>query len=71
MMASKVSAIPAVRAYLLDTQRDFAKTDNVLMDGRDIGTVVLPNASVKIFLQPHQKFVQNAELSSLKKRNKM
>lgn len=50
MMASKVSAIPAVRAYLLDTQRDFAKTDNVLMDGRDIGTVVLPNASVKIFL---------------------
>lgn len=68
MMASKVSAIPAVRAYLLDTQRDFAKTDNVLMDGRDIGTVVLPNASVKIFLQPHQKFVQNAELSSLKKK---
>lgn len=50
MMASKVSAIPAVREYLLDTQRDFAKTDNVLMDGRDIGTVVLPNASVKIFL---------------------
>ena len=50
MMASKVSAIPAVRAYLLDTQRDFAKTDNILMDGRDIGTVVLPNASVKIFL---------------------
>ena len=50
MMASKISAIPAVRAYLLDTQRDFAKTDNVLMDGRDIGTVVLPNASVKIFL---------------------
>lgn len=50
IMASKVSAIPAVRAFLLDTQRDFAKTDNVLMDGRDIGTVVLPNASVKIFL---------------------
>lgn len=50
MMASKVSAIPAVRAYLLDTQRDFAKTDNILMDGRDIGTVVLPNANVKIFL---------------------
>ncbi len=50
MMASKVSAIPAVRAYLLDMQRDFAKTDNVLMDGRDIGTVVLPNADVKIFL---------------------
>jgi len=50
MMASKVSAIPAVRAYLLDTQRDFAKTDNVLMDGRDIGTCVLPQATVKIYL---------------------
>ncbi len=50
MMASRVSAIPAVRAYLLDMQRNFAKTDNILMDGRDIGTVVLPNADVKIFL---------------------
>ena len=50
MMASKVSAIPAVRAYLLDLQRDMAKTHNVIMDGRDIGTVVLPDAQVKIFL---------------------
>lgn len=50
MMASKVSAIPAVRSALLDMQRNFAKNDNVLMDGRDIGTVVLPNAQVKIFL---------------------
>lgn len=50
MMASKVSAIPAVRSALLDMQRSFAKNDNVLMDGRDIGTVVLPNAQVKIFL---------------------
>ena len=48
--ASKVSALPAVRQFLLDTQRDVAKTHNVIMDGRDIGTVVLPNADVKIFL---------------------
>ena len=50
MMASKVSAISAVRAYLLDLQRDLAKKNNVIMDGRDIGTVVLPNAQIKIFL---------------------
>ncbi len=50
MLASRVSAIPQVRAFLLDMQRLFAETDNVLMDGRDIGTVVLPNATVKIFL---------------------
>lgn len=48
--ASKVSAVPEVRAALLDLQRDIAKTNNVIMDGRDIGTVVLPNAQVKIFL---------------------
>ncbi|MCH5304547.1 MAG: (d)CMP kinase [Ruminococcus sp.] len=50
MTASKISAIPSVRAYLLDLQRNMAKKDNVIMDGRDIGTVVLPNADVKIFL---------------------
>ena len=50
MMASAVSAIPEVRAYLLDLQRDMAHTNNVIMDGRDIGTVVLPNAKIKIFL---------------------
>lgn len=50
MGASKVSAIPAVRAYLLDLQRNIAKENNVIMDGRDIATVVLPNADVKIFL---------------------
>ena len=50
MMASKISAIPSVRAYLLDLQRSMAKTNNVIMDGRDIGTVVLPDAQVKIFL---------------------
>ena len=48
--ASKVSAIPAVRAFLLDTQRSIAATNSVIMDGRDIGTVILPDAEVKIFL---------------------
>ena len=48
--ASFVSAVPEVRAFLLNTQRDLAKTTNVIMDGRDIGTVILPNADVKIFL---------------------
>ena len=48
--ASKVSAIPAVRTFLLDFQRSFAKQNCILMDGRDIGTVVLPDANVKIFL---------------------
>ena len=50
MYASFVSAIPEVRAFLLDTQRNLAKTTNVIMDGRDIGTVILPDAQVKIFL---------------------
>jgi len=48
--ASTVSAIPTVRAFLLDLQRDLARKNNVIMDGRDIGTVVLPDADVKIFL---------------------
>lgn len=50
MMASAISAVPSVRAYLLDLQRNMAKSHNVIMDGRDIGTVVLPDAKVKIFL---------------------
>ncbi len=50
MAASSVSQIPAVRAFLLELQRDIAKKNNVLMDGRDIGTVVLPEAQVKIFI---------------------
>lgn len=50
MAASKVSAIPAVREYLLATQRDIAAHNSVVMDGRDIGTVILPDAKVKIFL---------------------
>ena len=50
MGASKVSAIPQVREFLLNLQRDIAQKNNVIMDGRDIATVVLPNADVKIFL---------------------
>ena len=50
MYASKVSAIPAVRAFLLEMQRGMARTHSVIMDGRDIGTVVLPEADVKLFL---------------------
>lgn len=49
-MASGVAAQPCVRSFLLDMQRDFAKTHNIVMDGRDIGTVVLPDADVKIYL---------------------
>lgn len=48
--ASKVSAIPAVRAFLLEMQRKMARENNVIMDGRDIGTVVLPDADLKVFL---------------------
>ena len=50
MCASSVSAHPGVRAFLLEMQRELARTHNVIMDGRDIGTVVLPDAQVKIFL---------------------
>ena len=49
-MASKSSAIPAVRAKLLELQRGLARTQNVIMDGRDIGTCVLPDADVKVYL---------------------
>jgi cytidylate kinase len=50
MAASNVSAIKEVREFLLNTQRDIAKRNSVIMDGRDIGTVILPDAEVKIFL---------------------
>ncbi len=50
MYASKVSAIPKVREFLLELQRNTAKKNNVIMDGRDIGTVIFPDAEVKIFL---------------------
>ncbi|MBR2312018.1 MAG: (d)CMP kinase [Clostridia bacterium] len=50
MYASAVSAVPVVRDFLLDTQRDIAAKNSVIMDGRDIGTVILPHADVKIFM---------------------
>ncbi len=50
MAASNVSAIPSVRSFLFELQRDIAKNNNCIMDGRDIGTVVLPGAEIKIFL---------------------
>lgn len=50
MAASAVSAHPIVRAFLLEAQRNLTKSTNVIMDGRDIGTVVLPNAQIKLFL---------------------
>ena len=50
MAASEVSALPSVRRYLLETQRRVARENNVIMDGRDIGTVILPDADVKIFI---------------------
>lgn len=50
MAASKVSSYPEVRKFLLGLQKDIASKNNVVMDGRDIGTVVLPNAKIKIFL---------------------
>ena len=55
MMASAVSAKPEVRAFLLEMQRKLARENNVLMDGRDIGTVVLPDATVKIYLTASAK----------------
>lgn len=50
MYASAVSAIPSVRAFLLETQKDIARKNSVIMDGRDIGTVILPDADLKVFM---------------------
>ena len=61
MAASDVSAIPAVRDFLLDTQRDIARRNSVVMDGRDIGTVILPDADVKVFM------VASAEARALRR----
>ncbi len=62
-MASKISAIPLVRAHLLSLQQDIGKIHNVIMDGRDIGTHVLPEADVKIFLtaDPHVRALRRYE----------
>ncbi|MBR3996647.1 MAG: (d)CMP kinase [Clostridia bacterium] len=55
MYASAVSALPAVRAFLLDMQRGISKKSSVIMDGRDIGTVILPDADVKIFMSANEE----------------
>ena len=50
MYASAVSSVPSVRAFLLETQKEIARKQSVIMDGRDIGTVILPDADIKVFL---------------------
>ncbi|MEA4955152.1 MAG: (d)CMP kinase [Pseudoflavonifractor sp.] len=68
--ASQVSAHPQVRAFLLDMQRDLAKSGNVIMDGRDIGTVVLPDANVKIYLTASAEDRARRRLAELLERGK-
>lgn len=74
--ASQVSAHPEVRDFLMEMQRDFARRENVIMDGRDIGTVVLPQAELKIFLtasvekraiRRHKELTEKGETESLEK----
>lgn len=66
MAASAVSAVPEVRDALLGMQREFAEKNNVIMDGRDIGTVVLPNARVKIFLTASPEICAKRRFDELK-----
>ncbi len=67
-LASRVSAIPEVRAFLLDFQRGQAREHDVVMDGRDIGTVVLPAADVKIFLTASPEARARRRLRDLERR---
>ena len=67
---SGVSAIPAVRAFLLERQRDMAREHDVIMDGRDIGTVVLPGADVKIFLTASPEDRARRRFDELRKRGR-
>lgn len=68
MAASNVSAIPEVRAFLLDLQRDMAKNNNVIMDGRDIGTVILPDAQYKFFLTASAEVRADRRFKELKEK---
>lgn len=68
--ASKVAALPVVRAFLMETQRDTARTHSVIMDGRDIGTVVLPDADVKIFLSASPEVRAKRRLLELQAQNR-
>ncbi len=69
MAASIISAIPETREFLLGIQRDIANKNNVVMDGRDIGTQVLPNADVKIFLTADVRVRAQRRLKQLRRRN--
>ena len=68
--ASKVAALPVVRNFLMETQRNAAKTHSVIMDGRDIGTVVLPDADVKIFLSASPEVRAKRRLLELQAQNR-
>lgn len=68
MAASRVSAFPQVRAFLLDLQRDIAARNDVIMDGRDVGTVILPNAHVKIFLTAAPEVRASRRVGELKEK---
>ena len=70
MAASAVSAIPSVRKFLLDLQKNLALENNVIMDGRDIGTVVLPNADIKIFLTASSEERAKRRYTDLKVKDK-
>ena len=67
--ASDISALPSVRSFLLDMQRSLAKKNNVIMDGRDIGTVVLPDADLKIFLTASPEARAERRLKELQQKN--
>ena len=66
--ASKLSTLKVVREFLLDVQRDLARTHNVVMDGRDIGTVVLPKADVKIYLTASAEVRANRRLLEMQQK---
>lgn len=68
MAASNVSAIPEVRAFLLDLQHDMAEKNNVIMDGRDIGTVILPDAQYKFFLTASAEVRADRRFKELKEK---
>lgn len=68
MAASNVSAIPEVRAFLIDLQRNMAKKNNVVMDGRDIGTVILPDAQFKFFLTASAEVRADRRFKELKEK---
>lgn len=69
MIASRISAFKCVRDFLLKLQRDFAEKNNVVMDGRDIGTVVLPDAEVKIFLTASAEIRAQRRYNELRAKN--